>query len=149
MLFFCRHLKGRVAFLWVEQRRAEGAKSTVQTEELLQDSVKDLKICRQYLETTNYKDRNIKAYRVLHDLVRATLTWAEVEMDLRRPDVADKKLNASRHLMISLDEAAQNAELDDSTIANLKRRLKSADDRFKASGQTAGGGSERFVRSDP
>ncbi len=133
ILFFCRQTRGRVAFLWVEQQRAKGVEWSDETVKLLEAAVADSGACNGYLQGNAYSEANsIKAYRVLHDFVRATLTLAEVQMDLRRPVESGKQLKNARRWMPQLQQDARRAGLDDSTIANFEQRLKAATERQKS-----------------
>ncbi len=132
LLFFCLHLRGRVAFLWIEAQRNHGAEFDESTVKFLEDALEDLNKCSRYLGGRHFSDNHeLKVYRVAHDRLRATLTLAEVAMDLKRHDIADTKLNTSNKLMVKLGDAIHDAGLDDSTIASLKRRLKEANERHQ------------------
>ena len=136
--FFCRHLRGRVAVLWVEEQRAEGARWSDDTVKLLENAVKDLSICDGYLVGNAYSASNgIKSYRVVHDLVRSTLTFAEVQMDLDRPVESGKQLRDAGRWMKKLQADVRPAGFDDSTISSLKRRLEEATDRQKSTEKIA------------
>ncbi len=128
--FFCRHLRGRVAVLWVEEQRAHGVEWSDGTVKLLENAVGDLKACNKYLVGNAYSASNvIKSYRVVHDLVRATLTFAEVQMDLDCPVESGKQLRAAGRWMRKLREDVHPAGFDDSTIASLEQRLEVATER--------------------
>jgi serine/threonine protein kinase len=133
ILFFCRHLRGRVTFLWVEQQRAQGVQWSDQTVKLLENAVEDSRVCDDYLHGSAYSEANaIKAYRVLHDLIRATLTLAEVQIDLDRPEESGKQLRAARRSMKKLQEELPRVGFNDATIAGLKRRLEVAIERQRS-----------------
>jgi hypothetical protein len=129
-IFFCRQLRGRVGFLWIEQQRDRGDKLGVQSIEFLEASLGELQICRKALDRkVSSVGHDLKRYRIRHDLLRATLTLAEIEMDLKLFEGADKRLRDSKGLMLKVQEAARDAGLDDSTITGLRRRLEEATNR--------------------
>ena len=130
VLFFCRQLRGRVGFLWIEQQRDDGDQLSEQTIEFLKAAVDDLTKCKTSLEFKVLSEADgLKKYRIAHDLLRATLTLAEVEMDLNRLDRIDKRLEKAGELMSDLRDAVRAAGLDESTITGLKRRLEAAINR--------------------
>jgi serine/threonine protein kinase len=139
MLFFCRHLRGRVAFLRVEQQRYEGVQFDDSTVKLLEGALDDLKRCNDHLQVHHFSDGDkMKAYRVAHDRLRATIVLAEVAMDLRLTDLAEKKLRAATgKLLVDLNDTARAAGLDKSTMESLKRRLKGATERHKEAARIA------------
>ncbi len=138
MLFFCRHLRGRVACLWVDQQRNRGDKLGDETLDLLEAALDDLKRCHDHLGSAYFSQaQRLKEYRVVHDRLRATLTLAEVQMDLRLFTRADKPLNASRDLMLELVDRVRAAGLDQSIIANLRERFEEATQRRRTSDQIA------------
>lgn len=140
LLFFCRHLRGRVAFLWVERQRTEGVEFGVNTVALLKTALKDLKICSNYLPSNHFSEgHELKEYRVVHDQVRANLTLAEVEIDMQDMSGAAKRLKVSSDLMEILDVKAQFAGVELSAIASLKRRLEEATKRHKGAERSTGG----------
>jgi serine/threonine protein kinase len=86
-LLFCRILRSRAAFRWAEHDRGAGHAADEQTLERMREAVEDLAICARTVDTKPYKpgskqDIERKRYHNLHDRVRATVTLAEVEMDL-------------------------------------------------------------------
>ena len=131
-VFYSRHLRGRIAFLLVEQQRQRGDKMTEQTVELLERAVLELERCSKVLNAIGSNSAHVmKAYRVVHDHLRATLNLAEVEMDLQRPDEAGLQLKSSTELMATLKKKARLAGLDVSAFASLNRRLEDAYERHR------------------
>jgi serine/threonine protein kinase len=101
-LFFCRKLRGRVAFLWVESRQKQNS-AVNDSLTLLDQAVKDLKWCGHYLETHSFdQDHQLKEYRVLHDRARAVLTRAEVELEHQLLPEAAAHLRSSERMIDEL-----------------------------------------------
>jgi serine/threonine protein kinase len=130
LLLFSRHVRGRVAFLLVEQQREQGDRATEQTVELLVGALGELGKCSRRLASAASSAHDRKAYRFTHDWLRATLNLAEVEMDLQRPEEAADQLADSTKLMETLKEKAGWAGLDPSAFASLTRRLEKAIERY-------------------
>ena len=83
MLLFCRKLRGRVGFLSVEEKLGQkGASLGEDAVQRLQAALKDLKDCAVFLDQCSITDRERKRYHVMHDQARASLTLAEVELEL-------------------------------------------------------------------
>jgi hypothetical protein len=137
LLLFSRHVRGRVAFLLVEQQREQGDRTTEQTAELLKGALRELGLCSRRLGSAASSAHDLKDYRFTHDLLRATLNLAEVEMDLGRPDEAGEKLRASTKLMAKLKEKAGWAGLEPSAVSSLARRLEKAYERLKSNERIA------------
>jgi len=111
-LFFCRKLRGRVAFLWVDDRRRKKEPPDAETLTLLEQAREDLKWCAFYLGTHTFDiDHELKEYRVLHDRVRAMLTLAEVQIDLNCATEAQRHLEAAQKRFKSLSEQADPYKL--------------------------------------
>ena len=131
-VFYSRHLRGRIAFLLVEQQRERGDKMTEQTVTLLERAVLGLAQCSKALNAIGSNSANVmKVYRAVHDHLRATLNLAEVEMDLQRPYEAGLHLSSSTNLMAILKKKARSAGLDVSAVASLNRRLEDAYERHR------------------
>ena len=100
-IFFCRKLRGRVTFLLAESDRQNSADVDKETVERLEQAVRDLDICDKFLVAYPFDtDQPYKEYQVRHDMVRANLTLAEVEIDLSlRPKADASRLKqAEKHL---------------------------------------------------
>jgi len=103
MSYFCRTLRGRVAFEWAEHQRRSGPTAGEQTLRRLQDGGKDLELCASILNQWSFdEDQKTKVYHSLHDRLRATVTLAEVETDLGRVDEAAKSFRRAERLRVQL-----------------------------------------------
>jgi serine/threonine protein kinase len=91
-LFFCRKLRGRVAFLSVEKQMSLGNRPDTGTVKFLEDARADLMWCAQYLDRYGIADHQIKEFAVNHDLIRATLDLAKVELALEPAKSIEKRL---------------------------------------------------------
>ena len=101
MLFFCRKVRGRAAFLSVEERLKSSEKPDEETLNLIELALDDLNYCSAFLSENEFKDgdQRLKVYRVAHDQVRATLTKAEVELKLAKLSDAEQHLNDVREMI--------------------------------------------------
>jgi len=118
MLFFCRKLRGRVAFLWVESQR-DRADPLDDTVSMLEEAKSDLDFCDKFLSNHNFflgertfsEDHERKKYHVLHDKLRATVTLAEVEIELGHFPEADEHFQACKSindkLMVQIEHMDQ------------------------------------------
>ena len=107
MLFFCRKLRGQVAFLGVEQKLSQ--KENNVDEDImrcLKTSLEDLRFCSNYLDQFSFgTDRALKLYHVWHDQATANLTLAEVELILGKRKGATKHLADCRGMIDRMTEA--------------------------------------------
>jgi serine/threonine protein kinase len=87
-IFYCRALRSAAAFRGAEQERRAG-KVNDDTLNRMLEAVNDLKICARRFDALPFDnlddDAKRKYYHNLHDRLRATVTLAEVEMDLNNP----------------------------------------------------------------
>jgi serine/threonine protein kinase len=111
MLFFCRQLRGRITFLWVDHDRKLKIRSNEQTLNRLDEAKKDLDACARYLEITPFDDQEIKEYRVLHDRASVRLTIAEVEVELSRPGLSKPYFESAKLLIDELDARSKHSKL--------------------------------------
>lgn len=123
-LFFCRKLRGRLAFLWVESERIQGTASDSGTLRFLQDARAELNVCNRYLSGFRFDvDPNLKEYAVCHDQARATLTLAEVETELGLATEATKHIGESQTKINEL-EGLRAGGLKVPKPTSLKKRLE-------------------------
>jgi len=143
MLFFCRQLRGRSAFLGVEeklsQKRASVGEDTVQCLKL---ALKDLQKCADFLSGSSFgTDGALKQYHVWHDQARATLTLAEVELSLGKRKDAAKHLGDSREFIEMTTARARGLKMPVPTT--LSRRLRDAQNRLNDSESGLASGQSR------
>ncbi len=134
MLFFCRKVRGRAAFLGVEEQLKSGAKPDPQALKIVELALADLKHCSDYLfdnKFSNVVDHDLKHYRVLHDQARATLTQAELELTLGSFDDADRHLNNVHEMIGSLNVSARASKLKVPAPISLSLRLKEDKERLR------------------
>jgi serine/threonine protein kinase len=127
MKFFCRKVRGRGAFLRVEDLIKSGAKLDGETLGLLKLALADLDYCDNYLLNHTFPplaDHYLKRYRVRHDQVRAMLTQAEVELALAMFGEADQHLKRVREMIGGLNNAAVECKLSVPSPVSLTTRLK-------------------------
>ena len=139
ILIFCRYLRGRVRILLADDQRKH-AKFGEQTVRLLKDAVDELQWCHGIVGGGGIRataSHALKVYRVVHDELRATLTLAEVEMDLQQRAPARKHLGDATGLMRDLKQEVRLSGLKKSTIEGLEDRLEEANKRFKAAESVA------------
>jgi serine/threonine protein kinase len=133
--FFCRKVRGRGAFLRVEEQLNSGVRLDGETLGLLKLSLADLDYCACYLSEHPFPpalDHNLKRYRVLHDQVRATLTQAEVELALEKFGEADQHLQNAREMIGWLKNAARVNGLTVPSPINLTKRLEENTNRLRS-----------------
>jgi serine/threonine protein kinase len=156
-LFFCRKLRGRVAFLWVESRKPERYSPLVDSLRLLAQASVDLNWCAAYLnrverfeineegpesrilnaqeiQERRLYDKQLKVYRVLHDQARAMVTQAEVELENNLSDEAAKHLRACGRSITRLIEHANYYKLKVPKPTELTDRKEAGSQRLKGLG---------------
>jgi serine/threonine protein kinase len=149
MLFFCRKVRGRAAFLGVEERVKSGATLDEKTLKLVQLALTDLDYCSVYLSNNRFPDgvdHDLKTYRVLHDQARATLTQAEVELTLAKFDQADTHLKNVRDMIGWMCKGALKARLKVPAPISLTKRLEEDMDVLQSRGGFASSESSHSTR---
>src|SRR5262249_41966683 len=147
MLFFCRKLRGRVAFLWVEDCLNKTYPVAKETLSLLEQASEDLNWCSRYLDRHRFtQDQGPKVYRVSHDRARAMVTRTEVELELKLLPEADRHLHASKRLITGLGELAEYYKLKVPQPTQLNERREACSKRLKSL-QLAGGPNPRSSSS--
>jgi serine/threonine protein kinase len=135
--FFCRRLRGRVAFLWAESVRDRKQRVDQATLTRLQKATADFDECRRTLTAIRfYHDHELKEYHALRDSVRATITLAEVELDLSLRESAARHTNASSKMIGRLEERINAMNASGYTLPDTKRLTVRLD---KLRAQTSGG----------
>ncbi len=135
MLFFCRKVRGRAAFLGVEEQLKSGAEPDAQSLKLVELALADLNFCSGYLSQNEFPDlvdHNLKQYRVLHDQARATLTQAELKLALGSFDDADRHLDNVNEMIECLKESARKTKLKVPAPTSLSTRLKDDRERLQS-----------------
>jgi len=111
-LFFARELRGRVAFLWADERQREQDSLDEGTLTRLEIAQEDLDKCSRYLGGSTFNtDQELKKYHVIYDQVWLRLTLAEFQIDFKRPTEARHHLEAAHTRFKSLNEQADPYKL--------------------------------------
>jgi serine/threonine protein kinase len=124
-VFLVRTLHSEVAIRWAEQQRKDHAVDN-DTLKRMRDAVNELRSCAQGLNNQPFNpDDDLEAvkrkyYHNLHDQLRATVTLAEVEMDL-------SDARASKAHLLSCEQIHQTL-LQYTTAYNLKGKVPATDD---------------------
>jgi serine/threonine protein kinase len=145
-LYDCRTLRSEVAFRWAEQER-KGRAVSEETLKRMREAVDDLRRCAQHFnispflnsdEDAKRKDEAAKRkyYHHLHDRLRATVTLAEVEIDLNDLQNGKKHLGWCENIRKELDEYTTSNDLTGKVPAtgDLERRIKIGNSRLKDMG---------------
>ena len=122
-LFFARHLRGRVAFLWAEREKLKGVSNGEKNLRRLRVAVADLGQCDQTLSKSKFdKDQTGKRYHVLRDQLRAMVNLAEVELNLRLPD-AEQHFKQAQQWLELLSRFIDDNHLTVSALTDLEYRV--------------------------
>ncbi len=153
-IFFCRKLRGRIAFLGVEQKLDRGEKVDKGMTQRLDQALGDLRLCEKFLGGRDIKDRVLKQYRVMHDQASANLILAEVRIAFGKLREARTQLNTSSRLIDSMKSYRSNGlKVPEPTeltrrLEDLSKRLSSPDGIASSrSQQSPGPSSGNRVRS--
>ncbi len=126
MLFQSRELRGWVARTWAEKDRHMRV-ADANTRARLVEAGKDFEYCAQYLEKRDFgtSQASLKYYVIQHRL-RATVTLAEVELDLAMPKEAKEHLEACREAAGRLAKYIKSNKLKVPPTDRLERRINDA-----------------------
>jgi serine/threonine protein kinase len=152
--FFCRRLRGRVAFLWAESVRHDNQRIDVAMLARLNEAISDFKSCLWTLTIHRFaSDQELQEYHALRDKLRATITLAEVELDLSRRESAASHLKACSQMVDPLIRSIAALKAIGSNVPDatrLKRRLDDALERLhKPASGTIGSSPDPQPVSDP
>jgi hypothetical protein len=138
-LYDCRTLRSEVAFRWAELERKARAVSE-ETLKRMREAVGDLSRCAQHFNNLPFlnsdEDAKRKYHHHLHDRLRATVTLAEVEIDLNDLQNGKKHLGWCENIRKELDEYTTSNDLTGKVPAtgDLERRIKIGNSRLKDMG---------------
>jgi hypothetical protein len=137
-LFDCRTLQSEVAFRWAEHERRFGGVNQ-ETLRRMRAAFNDLRTCTQFLENRpldpfgDVEGAKRKYYHNLHDRVRATVTLAEVEMDLSDAQESKSHLKNCQMILQNLVAytSANGLEGKVPTTFDLAARIKKGNKRLE------------------
>jgi hypothetical protein len=132
MVISCREVRGRSAFLAVEQKLNQKATSVgEESVQRLKFALGDLKKCEIFLSNATFgtEEDALRRYHVCHDQARATLTLAEVELALGKRKDASRHLGDSRDLIKMTTALAPGVKMPEPT--SLSRRLSDVQNRLE------------------
>jgi serine/threonine protein kinase len=134
LLFFCREVRGRVAYLLVDDLRSRRDRVDAATVTMLKEAQHDLDDCDHILSVSNFsEDQSRKRYFVMYDKARVTLTLADVEIDLNRRAEAEKELKKSKEFKDELVAYVSSYKLKKNP-AQLTKRISDILNRLSALG---------------
>jgi serine/threonine protein kinase len=145
-LYDCRTLRSEVAFRWAELERKARAVSE-ETLNRMREAVRDLNKCAQHLNNSpfvnfdedakrKYETAKRKYHHHLHDRLRATVTLAEVEIDLNDLQNGKKHLGSSKSILDELVEYTTSNDLTGKVPAtgDLEKRIENGKSRLQGMG---------------
>ena len=109
----------------------------------MRDAVADLKFLQstsgqsyRFIQIADEEAVKRKYYHILHDRVRATVTLAEVEMDLNYPRESETHLRIRDKILLKLDEYTTKNHLQGKvpTTNDLVQRIKNGNKRLQGMG---------------
>ena len=135
MLFQSHEMRGWVARGWAEKDRVIG-KADSDTRARLVEARKDFDYCAKYLENRLFGEKQaLIEYYVIQHRLRATVTLAEVELDLAMPSEAMKHLDECREAAGSLTKYIESNKLNVPSTAKMEARINVALLRLHESGR--------------
>jgi serine/threonine protein kinase len=130
LLISCYMIRGWVAFLWAEHDPPQ--KRDDETQNRLIVATKDLYFCGKYLDNCRVDHHERKVYHVMHDRLRATVTLAEVELDLLHVDAGKKSYTQAAEMLQPLRDYIKGHELNVPKTDDLEKRLDAVETRLIA-----------------